>query len=270
LIAIATALWGLKRNRSLIMQMVKREVLGRYRGSVMGLAWSFFNPLLLLIVYTFVFSVVFKARWGTGDGQATHAEFAVILFVGMMVHGLFAECVNRAPTLILNNVTYVKKVVFPLEILPVVALGSALFHLCVSFVVLLLAEYAIMGRIPWTVVYVPVVFLPLVLATIGVAWFLAALGVYVRDIAQATGLFTTILAFVSPIFYPISALPERFQIWMKLNPLTYVIEEARNVVVFGQHVNWPEWALYCAGGLLIALLGLLWFQKTRKGFADVL
>ncbi len=268
--AVMNNVLGLKQHHGLVLQMVKREVLGRYRGSVMGLAWSFFNPLLLLVVYTFVFAVVFRARWSGGGDSSSHAEFAVILFVGMMVHGLFAECVNRAPTLILNNVTYVKKVVFPLQILPLVAMGSALFHMAVSFIVLVIAELLIMGRIPWTVVYLPLVLLPLVLATVGVAWFLAALGVYVRDIAQATSLFTTILAFISPIFYPISALPEKYQIWMRLNPLTYVIEEARNTVIFGRQMNWVQWVVYLAFGLSIALLGLLWFQKTRKGFADVL
>lgn len=267
---VLNSILALRNYRGLVLQMVKREVLGRYRGSVMGLAWSFFNPLLLLAVYTFVFAVVFKARWSGGAQNASHSEFAVILFVGMMVHGLFAECVNRAPTLILNNVTYVKKVVFPLQILPLVAMGSALFHMAVSFIVLLIAEFLIIGSVPWTVVYLPLVLLPLVLATVGVAWFLAALGVYVRDIAQATSLFTTILAFISPIFYPISALPERFQIWMRLNPLTYVIEEARSTVIFGRSMDWLQWLIYLAFGAAIAILGLLWFQKTRKGFADVL
>ncbi|KVQ09907.1 hypothetical protein WM11_28975 [Burkholderia ubonensis] len=268
--AVVNTLWSLRKYRGLTLQMVKREVLGRYRGSIMGLAWSFFNPLLLLVVYTFVFAVVFKARW-SGDGEhVSHTEFAVILFVGMMVHGLFAECVNRAPTLILNNVTYVKKVVFPLEILPLVAMGSALFHMGVSFIVLLVAEFLIVGAVPWTVIYLPLVLLPLVFASIGVAWFLAALGVYVRDIAQATSLFTTILAFLSPIFYPISALPPRFQVWMRLNPLTYVIEEARRTAIFGHSMNWMQWLIYMAFGAVIAVLGLLWFQKTRKGFADVL
>lgn len=268
--AVVNTILALRQYRGLVLQMVKREVLGRYRGSLMGLAWSFFNPLLLLLVYTFVFSVVFKARWHGASDNTSRAEFAVILFVGMMVHGVFAECVNRAPTLILNNVTYVKKVVFPLQILPVVAMGAALFHLVVSFAVLLLAEFFIVGSVPWTVIFLPLVLLPLILATVGVAWFLASLGVYIRDIAQATSLFTTILAFISPIFYPISALPPQYQIWMRLNPLTYVIEEARNTAIFGNTMNWLQWFVYLLFSMLIAVCGLMWFQKTRKGFADVL
>jgi lipopolysaccharide transport system permease protein len=164
---MAASLW---RNRDLITALTKREVIGRYRGSVMGIAWSFFNPLLMLVIYTFVFSVVFKARWGVG-GEESKTDFAIILFVGMIVHGLFAECVNRAPALILSNVNYVKKVIFPLEILPWVAFGSALFHTVISIGVLLLAQLLISHQLPWTVILFPLVLLPLIFISMGFAWF---------------------------------------------------------------------------------------------------
>jgi lipopolysaccharide transport system permease protein len=250
------------------MQLTKREVVGRYRGSVLGLAWSFFNPLLMLTVYTFVFSVVFKARWNVAEEDKVN--FAIILFVGLIVHGLFAECINRAPGLILSNSNYVKKVVFPLEILPSVALGSALFHAGISLVVLLAAQLVINQRLPWTVLIFPLILLPLLLATAGFAWLLSALGVYVRDIAQATSIFTTVLMFLSPLFYPVSALPENYQLWLHLNPLTYIIEEGRNVLIFGKTPNWTGWMVAFAASLLISAVGFWWFQKTRKGFADVL
>lgn len=257
------------RNRDLIWQMTRREVIGRYRGSVMGLAWSFLNPVLMLFVYTFVFSVVFKARWG-GVGEEDKASFAIVLFVGMIVHGLFAECINRAPGLILANVNYVKKVVFPLEILPWVALGSALFHALVSLVVLLVAQVILNRQLPWTVVLFPLVMLPLVIGTMGFAWFLAAIGVFVRDIGQTTGILTTVLLFLSPVFYPISALPEAYQGWLLINPLTFIIEAARNSLIFGQSPNWAAWWIYCAASLVISWAGFWWFQRMRKGFADVL
>lgn len=257
------------RNRRLIGQMTNREVIGRYRGSVMGLAWSFLNPILMLIVYTFVFSVVFKARWGVG-GEDSKTNFAVVLFVGMIVHGLFAECINRAPSLILGNVNYVKKVIFPLEILPLIAMGSALFHTLISVLVLLLAMLVLGISWSWTLLLFPLVMLPLLLATMGLAWFLAALGVYVRDIAQMTGMFTMVLMFVSPVFYPVSALPEKYRIWLELNPLTFVIENARRVIIFGQLPDIAGWLIYLMVSCLIAWLGFIWFQKTRKGFADVL
>jgi len=257
------------RNRQLIAQMTKREVVGRYRGSVLGLAWSFFNPILMLSVYTFVFSEVFKARWGTGGGE-DKASFAVFLFVGMIVYGLFAECVNRAPGLIISNANYVKKVVFPLEILPSVAMGSALFHASISLVVLLSAQLLFNQRLPWTIVFLPVIMLPLLLATAGVAWVLSSLGVFVRDISQITGILTTVLMFLSPVFYPLSALPKKFQLWLNLNPLTFIIEAARNALIFGDAPDWTGLVFVLASSLAIATGGFWWFQKTRKGFADVL
>lgn len=264
--ALLRSLW---LHRQLIAQMTKREVVGRYRGSIMGIAWSFFNPVLMLVVYTFVFSVVFKARWGTG-GHESQASFAIVLFVGMIVYGLFAEIANRAPGLILSNVNYVKKVVFPLEILPVVGLGSALFHTLISLAVLLAAILLVNGGVAWTVILFPLVMLPLLLATLGVAWFLASLGVFVRDVGQTIGIFTTVLMFVSPVFYPISALPEKFQIWLMLNPLTFVIEQSRAVMIFGKQPDWIGLGIYVCASLALAWTGYWWFQKTRKGFADVL
>lgn len=264
--SLVRSLW---RHRELISQMTRREVAGRYRGSVMGLAWSLFNPILMLVVYSFVFSVVFKARWGTG-GDESQAGFAIVLFVGLIVHGLFAEMANRAPGLILSNVNYVKKVIFPLEILPVVGLGTAVFHALVSSGVLLATILLINGSLAWTFIFFPLVLLPLLLAMLGASWFLASLGVFVRDVGQTIGIFTTVLMFVSPVFYPISALPEKFQIWLMLNPLTFVIEQSRAVMIFGKQPNWAGLGIYAGVSLAVAWAGYWWFQKTRKGFADVL
>ena len=257
------------RNRVLITQMAKREVLGRYRGSIMGLGWSFFNPLLMLSVYTFFFSFVFKSRWGNVQ-DAGHADFAIILFVGLIIHGLFAECINRAPALISGNVNYVKKVVFPLEVFPWVAMGSALFHAGISVVVLLALQLIIVGNLQWTVIFFPLVILPLILVTLGFAWFLAATGVYVRDIGQTTGLVTSVMLFVSPVFYPIATLPHKMQLLVMLNPLTLIIEESRKVLLFGKMPNWGALGIYLLVSMAIAWIGFCWFQKTRKWFADVL
>jgi len=260
------SLW---RHRRLLRDLTRRDVLGRYRGSAMGLAWSFFNPVLMLAVYTFVFSVIFKSRWGSSPNES-RSDFAIALFVGMIVHGVFAECVNRAPGLITSNVNYVKKVVFPLEVLPAVALGSALFHALVSIAVLLVADAVLNARLPLTALLLPLLLLPLALGSLGFAWFLSALGVYVRDIAQATGIFTTVLMFLSPVFYPTSSLPESFQGWIRLNPLTFLIEQSRALLIWGQAPDWTGILLADGIGLAIAWAGWWWFQKTRKGFADVL
>lgn len=266
LAALARSLW---RNRQLIAQMTKREVVGRYRGSVMGLAWSLFNPILMLLVYTFVFSVIFKSRWGTGADES-QTSFAIILFVGMIVYGLFAEMANRAPGLILSNVNYVKKVIFPLEILPVIGLGAALFHTIISLGVLLAAILLINGSLVWTAIFFPLILLPLLFATLGVAWFLASIGVFVRDVGQTVGIFTTVLMFLSPVFFPVTALPEKFQVWIMLNPLTFVIEQSRAVLIFGKQPDWAGLGIYAFASMVMAWAGYWWFQKTRKGFADVL
>jgi lipopolysaccharide transport system permease protein len=262
---MASSLW---RNRNLIRSLVHREVVGRYRGSFMGILWSFFNPLFMLLVYTFVFSVVFKARWNSGSDSKT--EFALVLFTGLIIFNLFSECFNRAPTLILSNVNYVKKVVFPLEILPWVTLGSALFHSAISLVVWLSAYVIFMGAPQATVLWLPLVLLPLLLFIMGVSWALASLGVYLRDVSQLTGMATTVLLFLSPIFYPASALPEKYRQILYLNPITPSIEMMRDVLYWGKSPNYTFLAGTIALAAMIAWVGFAWFQKTRKGFADVL
>lgn len=264
--AAARSFWV---NRSIIAKMTVREVIGRYRGSIMGLAWSFFNPILLLVVYTFIFGVIFKSRWGNTEPHET-GEFAIIIFSGMIVHGLFAECFNRAPSLITGNPNYVKKVIFPLEILPWISMGAALFHTCISWFVLLVAEILLKGHIPLTAVLFPIVLLPLIILTMGLAWFLAALGVYLRDISQITGIITTVLMFLSPMFYPISAIPETYRPLLYINPLTLIIEESRQVLIWGNLPSLSQLGTYYILSLVIAWIGFWWFQKTRKGFADVI
>lgn len=255
-------------NRRLIADLIKREVVGRYKGSTLGLLWSFFNPVLMLAVYTFLFSVVFKARWI--GGSDSKVEFALVLFSGLLMFNLFADVLNRAPGLILNNANYVKKVIFPLEILPVVTLGAAAFHMLVSLGVWLIFFLVFFGTPGWTALQVILIFLPLVLMTMGFAWLLASLGVYLRDVGQVIGLVTTVLMFLSPVFYPIAALPEKFRAVMYVNPLTYIVEETRNVMIWGKSLEWLDWGAWTALSALIAWLGFAWFQKTRKGFADVL
>jgi len=256
------------RNRSLIYSLSKREVVGRYRGSMLGLLWSFFNPLFMLSVYTFVFSEVFKARWSADSESKT--EFALMLFAGLIMFNLFAECINRAPSLILSNVNYVKKVVFPLEILPLVSLISGMYHALISLTVWLIA-YAVFFGVPHvTVLYLPLVMVPFTFFIIGLNWFLASLGVYLRDISQFIGVITMSMMFLSPIFYPPAALPEAYRHWLYLNPLTPAIEQVRDVLFWGKPPDFKVLGRYWLITAAISWLGFAWFQKTRKGFADVL
>jgi len=256
------------RNRSLIRAFVSRAILGRYRGSYLGILWSFVNPLIMLAVYTFVFSVVFKMRMGV-DGDESRAQFAMVLFVGIIVHALFAEVIIAAPSLILNNVNYVKKVVFPLEILPLVSSGAALFHMLISASVLLVATLFINGFIPLTAILAPVVLVPFIVLLAGFSWLLASIGVYLRDANQVMGIVASVMLFLAPIFYPLSSVPEAYRPLIMLNPLTFIIEEARAVLIWGRMPDWSGLLVYSVIAGVVACLGFAWFQKTRKGFADV-
>ncbi|WP_044529297.1 ABC transporter permease [Herbaspirillum sp. B65] len=260
---------SLVRHRSLLVQMTKREVVGRYKGSALGVAWSFFNPIFMLVVYTIVFSQIFKSRWGSGDDES-QTQFAVVLFVGMIVLNLFSEVINRAPHLIVQNVNFVKKVVFPLEILPLVSLGAAVFHGLISLSVLLLAFVTFNGYLHWTLIFTPLVLLPFLLVIAGLTWILAALGVFLRDLGQTVTIATTVLTFLSPVFYPIDAVPGKLRTLIMMNPLTFIIEQARNVLIWGRLPDWSGLAIYLLASLVLAWLGYACFQKSRKGFADVL
>ncbi|MGV7223863.1 MAG: ABC transporter permease [Nitrospinales bacterium] len=258
-----------KINLQLIWQMTKREVIGRYQGSILGLSWSFLRPMLMLAVYTFVFSVVFKARWDVG-GDESKVQFATVLFVGLIFHGLFAEIASAAPNLVVSNVNYVKKVVFPLEILPIVSMGAALFHSTISLLVLFVALIIFNGFLYWTVLLTPIVLLPLVFASLGFAWIAASIGVFIRDVEQPIEILVMILLFISGVFFPINILPETYRPWLKSNPLAFIIEQAREVIIWGNLPDWTGLTIHIIVSILILWVGFIWFQKTRKGFADVL
>ena len=255
-------------HRFVIGQLAKRAILGRYRGTVLGLLWSLVTPLLLLAVYTFVFGTILQVRWVSQSGG--NAEFAAILFSGMLVHGILAECLTQASTLIVANPQYVKKVVFPLEALPWVTVISAFFQGVISTGILLAYLFFVQGGIPWTAVLFPIPLFVLAFVCIAAGWLISATAVYLKDIAQMMGLLSTVLFFMAPILYPKTALPVEFQNLLYLNPLTYIIEQFRAVVLWGELPNWNGLALYGIASVVIAWMSLAWFQKTRKGFADVL
>jgi lipopolysaccharide transport system permease protein len=263
-LALARRLW---RYRELVFQLAKREVLLRYSGSAFGLLWSFAQPLLLLAVYTFAFRELLGLRW---PGSDSRADFAVLVFCGMIVHGLFAEMISRAPVLVLSCPNYVKKVVFPLHVLPAASLVAALFHFAISLFVLLLFAFAAGGGLPATVLLVPVVLAPFVLLVLGMSWFLASLGVYFRDIHQVTGIVATVMMFLSPVFYPASAVGPRYRAILELNPLTPIIESLRDVLVLGVLPDFASLAAYTLFAAVLAWTGYAWFESTRDGFADVI
>jgi len=230
--------------------------------------WAVLNPLLLLGVYTFVFSKVFQMRWGTAAGDTT-GQFALLLFSGLILFNILADCLNRAPGLMLENVSYIKKVVFPLEILPYVQMVVALFGALVAFVILAAIYPFVFGMPPATAVLAPVVVVPLVLMVMGFSWFLASVGVFLRDVRQVIGIVVTVVMFMSPIFYPVEAVPEPYRMLLELGPLAVPMEQLKAMMFWGR---WPDWTLlggYSCFGLAVAVAGYWWFMRTRKAFADV-
>ena len=264
-IQIIRHLWG---QRQLIWQISQRNVLELYRGSYLGLLWSLFTPLASLLVYTFVFSVVFQARWDQ-EMVGGRAEYALVLFAGLIAFNVFGESAVAAPMLIVSQAGYVKRVLFPLEILPLSNLISAAIQSLFPLLILLLGVLFFLGQISATLYLLPLAYLPLLLLSLGVGWFLASLGVFLRDMQHVMRIIVQLLFFLTPIFYPLSIVPPAFQRVLRLNPLTYLVEYFRQVTMFGETPHWGSYLVLTAVSLLVAWLGYLWFMKSKKTFADV-
>ena len=262
----------LLHNRDLILQLLKRDILERYRGSNLGLLWSLVYPVFMLLIYMFVFGVVFKMKWGVAPGQGgtqTDVPFGVIMFSGLVLHAFLGECLTRSSTLITGNQQYVKKVVFPLPVLSIVCIGAALFHLIAGlFILLIFMMFA--GVLPGiTILYAPIVLLPFIVLMLGVSWLLSSICVFIRDIAQLMSVLVTVLLFLAPIFYPLSIVPEPYQLWMYLNPLTAIVEQFRAVTLFMQQPDWFILGIYYIVAFSVFVIGLSFFERTKGAFADV-
>ncbi|GIK24974.1 MAG: transport permease protein [Betaproteobacteria bacterium] len=256
---------GLVRHRYLLGQLVKRDVLLRYRGAMFGVLWIFLSPLLMLAIFAFVFGHVFQARW---PEQREGLPFWLILYCGLIVFNVFGETVSRASTAVRGFPAYVKKIIFPVDILPLVPLGAALVHAAFNFLILAVA-LAATGNLSASLLLFPLLLLPAVLLAVGAAWFLAAWGVFIKDMSQIVPLFVQMLLFLSPVFYPVSAVPQGLTFLYNANPLGAVIEAAR-AAAFGLPVPWPAWGAAFALGIAVAILGHAFFQHSRDEFADAL
>lgn len=265
----AAMLSGLLQHRELLWDLVKRDFIGRYKGSMLGVVWSLFNPLFMLAIYTIVFGVAFKSKWA-GVGEESKVAFALVLFSGTIIHNFFTECLGRAPSLIISHPNYVKKVVFPLEILPWMGLLSALLHFLVSFGALLIFCLMAGVAIHSGTLLIPILLIPLVLMMLGLSWILASLGVYLRDLSQIMGIVTTVALFLAPVFYPIESIPETYRVFLMWNPITIPVIQLRDLMLWDKPFRWGLWAASLVISLLICQLGYWWFQKSRRGFADVL
>jgi lipopolysaccharide transport system permease protein len=265
--AKAAGMWrSLARHRALVAELTRREFSGRYQGSFGGVAWSFVQPLFLLGVYTVAFGVILKARWGFSGGTA---DYALMIFAGLVVFNAFSECLARAPTLVTANPNFVKKIVFPLELLPWVMALTILLHALLA-VLVWLAGYALLFGVPRpTAVLAPVVLACFFPVLLGMGWLLSALGVVVRDISHLTALVSHALLFLTPIFYGVEAAPPLLQNVLMLNPLSFVVEELRLVLFYGQAPSWSALASYFLLSSAFAWASLLLFRRMRRGFADL-
>ena len=255
-------------NRKLILRLAWREIESRYKSSILGMLWAVLVPLLMLAVYTLVFSVIFESRWG--NRLTNKLEFSLVLFAGMICFNFFAECINRAPGLMHENISFIKKVVFPLNILAWVVVLVALFNALISFFVLLTAYIIVFGTPPLTILLLPIVVAPLFLLTLSLTWVLSSLGVYVRDIRQAVGIFVTVLMFLSPIFYPMEAVPAKLKFAIWINPLGISLEWVRGAMFWGLVPQIDSYIIFLVISLIFVWLSASWFEATKKGFADVI
>lgn len=262
---------SLYRNRELIWNLTKREINSTYRGSFLGALWTIIVPIMMMLLYTLVFSVILQAKWDIGTSPTTpKSEYALILYAGLTAFNVFGTVINRAPGLVLAVPNYVKKVVFPLEILPIVILGSSLFTCLINVVLILIGSLLVYHRISLTIWLMPLLLLPLIFLSLGLGWFLSSLGVFIRDISQATSIFVQILFFITPIVYPANLVPSNLGFFLTLNPLAMIIDGFRRSLLWGEMFDWKTWGIVTLISIIIAILGSAWFSVTKRGFADVI
>ena len=257
------------RHADLLRQLCARDLRARYRQSWLGVAWIVLTPMAMLAVYTLVFRHVMQVRWpGADDGASGDLAFAMRIYAGLAVFLFFAECVNRAPALVLEQPNLVKKVVFPLELLPWVSAATAGVGLGVAALLLCSLAWLSGLGLHATMLMLPLVWLPLLPWVLGLGWLLAGLGAYVRDVGQVLSLLVSALMFLSPVFFPVQALPQGVRSWLALNPLAPVMTSTRDVIA-GQLPSWGALAWVALAGGALAVLGALFFRRVRSGFADV-
>jgi lipopolysaccharide transport system permease protein len=255
-------------HRELLIQLIRRDVNDKYKGTVLGVIWAFINPLLMLAIYTAVFKFVFKARWPETDDSTS--EFALMLFIGLLIHGLAADVISRSAVIISSNRNYVKKVVFPLHILSWSLITSALIQFL--FGLLILLGISIVWGKPMHIsgLLLPIVIVPYLLFLLGLSWIISALGVFFKDINQITPSLITVLLFTSTVFFPFSHAPALIQPLLSFNPLTLIIESCREVIYYGDLPNFFLLLIYFVVSLFFCSICFTIFKRLERGFSDAL
>ncbi|MDD9266620.1 ABC transporter permease [Paenibacillus sp. GCM10023248] len=257
------------KNRELVQQFVKREVITKYKGSYLGMMWSIITPLIMLSIYTYVFGYIFKSKWDFAV-SSTKQEFAITVFCGMIIFAIFSETITKSPSIITNNPNYVKKVVFPLEILPLSLLGGAVVNFLIGLVILLAGKVIFIGPLNWEFFYIPVILLPLLIVSLALSYIFASLGVYLRDLEHTIGITVQALYLLTPIFYPISAIPTQIRSLFLFNPIAGIVDNMRKIIIWGMKPDMALWGYQIIGSIILLQIGYWWFMKLRKGFADVI
>lgn len=256
------------QQKYLLQQLIKRDFKRKYKGTVLGVLWPLVVPLLMLVVYTFVFSVIFKARWDASIDNSY--EYALMIFCGLSSFNMVSEVMVRACTIISGNVNYVKKVIFPLEMFPITITITAMINCLISYGMLLIVNVLFTKRFYVTSIELVLQFIPLVVLCLGIAFLLSALSVYYKDIENAIGILSTMLLYVSPVFYSLEAVPGALRNVAGINPLSYIIENARRVCLNGRHMDYKQYLCSVIISFIIFLIGYFVFKRAKDGFADVL
>jgi len=259
-------LWQLPSRSQLVFSFAKREMLGRYKGSALGMAWAVLTPVVMIAIFTFIFAGIFGARFGAND---SHWEYAIYLFCGLLPWAMVQESVQTSATTIVNHSNLVKRVVFPLETLPAAQVFAALGNQLFATVALLLATLIIRQRLELTAFWLPVLIIPQLVFALGAAWLIASLGVFLRDISQGVALLLMAWMYLTPIIYPESMVPDRFRTFINSNPFTPLVRSYRHIFLDGMTPDWRGLAYFSAFALVIFIFGYWWFARTRKSFADV-
>ncbi len=255
------------QNHVLVSGLARRQISAKYRGSMFGMFWAVLTPLIMLGVYTFVFTVIFDRGWK--DQLEGKTNYALFLYMGLVCHQFLSECINRGPNLIHENKTYVKRIIFPLDALPWVFTATACFGLVVNYSILLILSLIIYGLPPITVLLMPLVFIPLIFFGLGIIYLFAAIGVYVRDLRQVSMLLVSLFLFGTPIFYPLQAVPESMRWIFTLNPLATIVTQGREMTFFGNLPQFDLIALVWLQTLVFVVVSSFIFSRLRQSFADV-
>jgi lipopolysaccharide transport system permease protein len=265
--AVWRPLWELPARFELIRSLARRELLARYKGSALGILWALLTPVVMIAIFTFIFAGIFGARFGA---SSSHWDYAIYLFCGLLPWTMFQEAVLQSSTTIVSHANLVKRVVFPLETLPIAQTLSSLGNQLFGTVALLIAMLLIRQQIPLSIIWLPALLIPQLLLTLGATWLIASLGVFLRDITQGTTLFLTAWMFLTPIIYPESIVPARYRLFINLNPFTPLIRNYRRILIEGTAPDWSGLAYFTVFALISFVFGYWWFARSRKNFADVI